>query len=110
VDAVTIADPATGDRHQHRHIDIYVRLLGAYHDGHIELTYSNVRSYSLVGSHHNGHDDWLRDEVRLSEQGLVFHEIRFDSGSRWSIECVDIHYKWIPLQSGTAQSPATAYE
>jgi hypothetical protein len=23
------------------------------------------------------------------------------SGSRWSIECVDIQYEWIPLDSGT---------
>jgi hypothetical protein len=38
---------ATGDRHQHRWIDIHVRLLGAYHDGHIELTYRNVPPIAL---------------------------------------------------------------
>jgi len=108
VEAVTIAEPATGDRHDHRHTDIFVRLLGAYHDGRIELTYRDVRSYSLAGQTENGHGDWLRDEVRLSEKGLVLHEVSFASGSRWLIECADIQFEWIPLDSGDEPSAATA--
>jgi len=97
IESIKVVENATGDRHQHRWIDIHVRLLGAYHDGHIELTYTNVRSYSLGASDVGGHGDWLRDEIRLSDEGLALHEVRFASGSRWSIECRDIQYDWVVL-------------
>lgn len=32
-----------------------------------------------------GHGDWLIDEVRLSEEGLVIHEIEFSNGCSWVI-------------------------
>jgi hypothetical protein len=83
-----------------REMRIAVRLLGAYHDGHLELSYSGVRSYSLSGKVQAnpkiGHGDWLADEVRLSDNDLVFHEILFSSGSRWLIECLDVEVRWIP--------------
>ena len=92
-----------------RKVDIHLRLLGAYHDGHIEFVYTNVNSYSLSkpplgpGSFGSGgwkyfnHSDWLIDEVRLSDRGLVIHEIVFASDSRWLIECEDFTYEWRPF-------------
>jgi len=42
VEQVLISEPANGDRRQRRRIDIQVRLLGAYHDGHLTLRCLNV--------------------------------------------------------------------
>jgi len=94
-----IREPASGERKQYRSLEIVVKLLGAYHDGHIELKYSKVQNYSLacgeqIGS---GHDDWLSDEIRLSDRGYVLHEIEWSRGSCWLIECSDVSYKWMPL-------------
>src|SRR5215472_10521062 len=63
VEAVTISEPASGERHQDRELQIQIRLLGAYHDGIIEFTYRHVQNYSFEGSGITGHGDWLRDEV-----------------------------------------------
>lgn len=85
-----------------RSIELTVQLLGAYHDGYIELLYTGVRSYSLI---HTGgsrkHGDWLIDEIRLSDQNLVLHEVVFHHGARWAIECEDLHYSWKPFDVGT---------
>jgi hypothetical protein len=93
--------PASGDRRQKRALEIRIRLLGAYHDGYLNLVYSGVRSYSLETPaefkwppYGVGHGDWLYDEVRLSDNGHVLHEIEFSRGSRWTIECDDIDHNW----------------
>jgi hypothetical protein len=78
LEAVTISEPASGERHEHRSCSISVRLLGAYHDGHIELRYPQVFSYSLSAlSATNGHCDWRYDEFRLSDDGHLIHEIEW---------------------------------
>jgi hypothetical protein len=96
---LTISELATGIGHQKRQLEIAVRLLGAYHDGYLEILYPEVRSYSMTGASaaadNAGHGDWLIDEVRVSEQGLVLHEILFASGNRWLIEAKDIRIRWI---------------
>ena len=86
-----------------RDIEIQLHLLGAYQDGHIELIYKKVKSYCLslpakitMPPFKAGHGDWLIDEIRLSNQKLVLHEIVFSTGSNWIIECEDIIYKWMP--------------
>jgi hypothetical protein len=104
VDSLTIIETPYDDHKAHRDIEINVRLLGAYHDGRLELSYKKVRSYQLETPPgyemlplNVGHGDWLGDEVRLSERALVLHEVEFTRGSRWVIECQDIHYQWTPL-------------
>lgn len=104
VESLTVSEPFSGERRQNRHIEINLRLLGADHDGSHNLKYKDVRSYSLetpadfrMPPLDVGHGDWLTDEVRLSERGLVIHEIEFSRGSRWLIECVDIVYQWQPI-------------
>ena len=81
-------------------MEIKVQLLGAYHDGHIELRYSNVRGYSLASNMGIlDHGDWLYDEIRLSVEGHVLHEVEWSKGGRWLIECGDVAYEWMPLDS-----------
>lgn len=80
-------------------LDISVRLLGAFHDGHIELRFENVRSCDLRAAfrQEGSRSDWLYDEVRLSESGHVLHEIEWSNKDIWLIECDELQYSWIPL-------------
>ncbi len=81
---------------------IYIRLLGAYHDGIIELTYSGVTSYSLqMTDLSRGHCDWRYDEFRISDTGDLIHEIEWcgamDTG-RWLIQARDVTHSWHPIE------------
>lgn len=94
VESINIFETATGERQEIRQTHIKVRLLGAYHDGHIEINYVNVFGYS-IGSACKSHGDWGYDEIRLSDGGNVLHEVEIGSAT-WVIECKDIHYVWHP--------------
>jgi hypothetical protein len=99
VEFVKINEISSGERRQNRHINIDVRLLGAYHDGYLDLSYKNVAQYELKKSDSwDSHGDWLYDEVRLSESGLVLHEIEFRNQTVWLIECEDIEFNWKPFE------------
>jgi len=53
--------------------------------------------YSLEGPKtRSGHGDWLFDEIRLSENGFVLHEVLFSNDSLWLIEAKDISCQWRP--------------
>jgi hypothetical protein len=104
VESLNIQEVSSGNRKENRSIEMHLKLLGAFHDGHINLYYKQVKGYTLntptevqMLPLNVGHGDWLNDEIRLSERGLVIHEIKFSRGSRWIIECEDIVYKWIPF-------------
>ena len=99
VDEIIIREPATGERKEHRSLEIVVKLFAAYHDGLIELRYSEVQNYSMACAEQigSGHGDWLYDEIRLSGRGFVLHEIEWSRGSRWLIESGDVSYEWTPL-------------
>lgn len=101
VEHLRIFEEATGERREIRTAHIEVKLLGAYHDGYLDLKYKNVRGYSLVKSaeYSDCHGDWLYDEVRLSENGRVLHEIEFWLKASWLIECEDIEFAWTPFES-----------
>jgi|SRR5215469_3699218 len=82
---------------------ISIRLLGAYHDGHIRITYPNVFSYSLMSlsSAAKSHGDWRYDEFRLSESNHLIHEIEWSGAPgplqrsfSWTIEADDIEFEW----------------
>lgn len=109
VDSLVVCEPASGEQRAVRALEIRVELLGAYHDGRIRLTYSDVRQYSLFQPHQDvrgpalsrGHGDWLVDEVSVSshsrpEHLLVVHEVVFANGGTWTIESTDIAYEWLP--------------
>lgn len=89
---VAIHIPSLGKRSEIRGCNIDVRLLGAYHDGYIELHYRDVYTYSLVSA-----SEWQVDEIRLTRGGRIVHEIVFDAGIRWKIECYEITYEWKPF-------------
>jgi hypothetical protein len=100
----------TPDREaQQRSCFISLRLLGAYHDGHIEITYPSVFSYSLQSftpGEVTSHGDWRYDEFRLSERGHLIHEIEWAGAPgpqrksfSWIIEADDIDFRWIPTNN-----------
>jgi hypothetical protein len=95
---LVITEPSSGERNQHRSVAIRIRLLDAYHRGHIELHYPVVFRYQLTsGGTGAGHGDWLYDELRISEQNHLLHEIEWwHAGQleRWLIEASDVIYSW----------------
>ena len=97
VESLTIDEPARGGRFEDRSLRISTRLLGAFHDGHLLLDYADVLMYSLESPKtRSGHGDWLFDEIRLSENGFVLHEVLFSNDSLWLIEAKDISCQWRP--------------
>jgi len=90
----------TEQRSEGRQSCLTVHLLGAYHDGYIELHYPIV--YSLAFSAPNltrGLGDWRYDEFRISDTGKLVHEIEwssFEGDSTWLIEASDIQFIWTP--------------
>ncbi len=97
IESLTIDEPATGGRLQNRSLRISARLLGAFHDGHLLLGYADVQMYSLESPKTpSGHGDWLIDEIRLSDNGFVLHEVLLRNNSRWLIEAKDISCEWRP--------------
>jgi hypothetical protein len=92
----------THDRSE-RQVDLHVRLLGAYHDGWIELHYQDVTRYILdlhsprSGTGRGSHQDWRYDEFRLAPGGRVEHEIEWWGSrerGRWLIEAADVTHQW----------------
>jgi hypothetical protein len=95
VDSLTIHETSKGEDVQDRSLHISVVLLGAYHDGYQSLEYCDVHAYSLRNSKARaGHRDWMIDEIRLSENGLVLHEVSFSNDSNWLIEARNVSVKW----------------
>lgn len=105
LEQLTLRELGSEENVQDRHLEIEIRLLGAYHDGHIELLYRDVESYCFDQPHRKdrwhttvkGHRDWLVDEVDLSH-GNVLHAIEWSDGAYWAIECKSFYYKWIPKE------------
>jgi len=98
LEALTISEPSSGVRCEIRSINILIRLLGAYHDGYLELRYENVRNFSVAGERTlhgiSGHGDCLIDEITVADSGSVVHEILFRRGYRWKIESEEILADW----------------
>jgi hypothetical protein len=97
---IVISEPSSGERSEIRTVSISLRLLGAYHDGYIEIAYPRVFSYRLaISDAEEGHADWRYDEFRLSDRGHLVHEIEWsgyrDTGS-WLIEASDVLFTWTP--------------
>ena len=104
LEEVRVEEPSTGERHEVRTVAIRVRLLGAYHNGHIELFYPRVFSYRL-DSHdvEQGHRDWLYDEFRVDDAGRLIHEVEWEGArdtGRWLIAASDIQFTWVPHERG----------
>ncbi|MCF6192877.1 MAG: hypothetical protein L3J46_00900 [Kangiellaceae bacterium] len=95
---ISILEHFKGERNELRKTGIVVKLLGAYHDGYIELKYKNVTSFNLKSFNVKaGHANWRYDEFRLSESGDLIHEIEwsgYKDSANWLIEAEDIEYSW----------------
>lgn len=103
VESLKIAEVSFGERRRNRNIEIHLQLLGAYHDGFIDLIYKGVKGYTLTLPEEDNsglntwHGDWMSDEIRLTEDGNVIHEVEFQVDGRWKIFFTDIEYKWTPF-------------
>ena len=93
LESAHFSEPHAGERSEKRSLSLSVRLLGAYHDGHIELHYPHVTAYRLDASNVKvGHLDWRYDEFRIDEDGFLVHEIEWSGPApigRWRIVLVD---------------------
>ena len=68
-----------------------------------------MHRYRIYGySVSKGHGDWRYDEFRVTDEGLLEHEIEWNGPSRgdsWLIVANDVHFKWIP-RDGAQQAIA----
>jgi hypothetical protein len=99
--STTLSETASDDpQDQRRNISLRTRLLGAYHDGYIELEYPRVFSYTFSSTLiDRGHRDWRYDEIRLSDSGNIIHEIEWCGRTHtasWLIEASDVVFAWLP--------------
>ncbi len=98
LESCTVRERANGERNEIRRLEIDLTLLGPFHDRRIHFHYSGVRSYRLdapVGDakfEQKGHGDIFTHEIRLSHDGLLIHELLFERGAIFIIECLDIHH------------------
>jgi len=101
LESLSLTELSSGARGEIRGMSMRIRLLGAYHDGYIELLYPRVFRYRLsVNDGERGHRDWRYDELRLSGDGHVIHEIEWydrDEIGSWLIEASDVEFRWTPL-------------
>ncbi len=102
LESVTLNEVASGKRNEVRHSTLTIRLLGAYHDGFIELTYPKVYSYNFAsGDVTTGHRDWRYDELRLDKSGRLVHEIEWcgmRDTAHWLIVASDVEHRWSPKE------------
>lgn len=100
LESLAINEPSKGPRNEERRTTIIIKLLGAYHDGHIILRYQGVRNYSFDStSSGRGMGDWLTDTFSRNEPGLICHRIiwaGFDEETQWTIEAEGVNYEWLP--------------
>ena len=94
---------ATGERNEVRRLSLRVRLLGAYHDMYLEYFYPQVFAYSLNNNTSSrGHSDWRYDELRLTPNGHLLHEIEWAGApgieARWLIEAPDVEFSVLPRE------------
>ena len=93
LETLDFAESASGQRKEVRSLSMRARLLGAYHDRYIEYSYPEVHRYDLeLERAGKGHGDWRYDEFRLSESGLLLHEIEWAGGGHWLIEATDVNF------------------
>lgn len=101
LESLTIAEPSSGSRREIRETAITIKLLGAYHDGYIELHYPRVFEYRFSAVElGRGHADWRYDEFRVDEEGRVLHEIQWWSArstATWLIVAADVQHRWLPF-------------
>jgi hypothetical protein len=103
LESLHLTELSSGRRHASRALSLRLRLLGAYHDGYIELLYPRVFAYRLnVEDGEMAHRDWRYDELRVSDRGRLLHEIEWcgpTATGRWLIEASDVQLQWVPFST-----------
>ena len=104
LESIEFTEPAVGERQEQRKTAFTLKLLCAYHDGHIIFRYAGVTGYQLSSeSCGRGLCDWLHDEFSVAQSGLISHHITWCMGpsqqSHWLIEAEDVRYEWVPESS-----------
>jgi hypothetical protein len=98
IETWSVRETAAGEGNEIRGLEIDLSLLGPFHDRRIHLRYTGVKSYKFdVPSKNNkfgdkGHGDLYTHEIRLSHDGLLIHELLFERGATFLIECSDIRH------------------
>lgn len=96
-------EPSTGERHEQRHTELRLILLGAYQDTRIWISYEGVTGLNIDATGLNeGHGDWRYDEFRVSDAGLLIHEIqwaKYATQSTWIVTAKDIEYRAEPIKN-----------
>lgn len=105
LERVTVVEQRAASGRDPAKICIELRLLGAYHDGWIDLSYRDVSRYRIELASADcdrgyGHRDWRYDEFRLVPGRRVEHEIEWwgiASTGTWLIEAADVEFQWTPI-------------
>ena len=100
LETLTVREVASGERREVRRMEVAISLLGAFHDLRIHLHYTDVNQYSFLAPSrygetryaHTAHGDLFTHEVRLGGNGLLVHELMFERGATFVIECSDIRH------------------
>ena len=100
LESLTIREVARGERKEIRRLEVAICLLGPFHDRRIHLSYSGVTLYTFDAPPHYGeprfehtaHGDLFTHEIRLGHDGLLVHELLFENGSTFLIECSDLRH------------------
>jgi hypothetical protein len=102
LESLSVEERSSGERREIREATITIKLLGAYHDGHILLHYPKVFEYNIAGVElGQGHGDWRYDEFRLDRRGRLVHEIEwatYGATGTWLIVASDVHHTWQPFK------------
>jgi hypothetical protein len=80
---------------------IRLKLLGAFHDRWIFVEYLEVRDFLISGQMvlPNGRNqDWIYDEVHLSDSGLIEHVVQFETFA-FRVESADIRVSFELLET-----------
>ena len=97
LEEAVIEEPSTGLRHEIRHTCLSLSLLGAYHDLQISIRYRGVTSLKIDATGlAGGLGNWRYDEFRITEEGLLIHEVEWMSArthSTWVVVAEDIDYR-----------------
>ncbi len=93
LEQLTVRENAKAVRNEIRNLEIDILLVGPFHDRQIHLHYADVKQYSCSMPPNDRcatHGDLFTHEIRLSEAGLIVHELEFVQGAVLIIECADI--------------------
>ena len=100
LETAVVREATSGERHEVRRMTITLAFLGPCHDRRIHLHYTGVTRYSLSAPprygearyEHVAHGDLITHEIRLGDHGLLIHELLFERGTTFFIECSDIRH------------------